>query len=273
MAREALPLVIEPEELEARLGDDDVLLVDLSKPATYRQYHIPGAVSLEYGRLVRAEKPVMGLLPEPERLAEVLGGLGLTPELHVVAYDDEGGGKASRLLWTLDVIGHGQFSLLNGGLHAWANEGHSLDNQPVKPEPTTYPVGGEFRDGIADREYILARLDDPGVALVDARTPEEFSGAKRLAERGGHIPGAVNLNWLETMDRRRNLRLLPAEALRATLEGLGISPDREVITYCQSHHRSAHTYVMLKWLGYPKVKGYPGAWSEWGNHPDTPVQT
>ena len=110
------PLILEANVLEKHLFDPDILVVDMSKPATYSQYHIPGAVHLEYSNIVRINKPVMGLLPDAESLGRVLSSLGITRDTHVIAYDDEGGGKACRLLWTLDVIGHPSFSLLNGGL-------------------------------------------------------------------------------------------------------------------------------------------------------------
>jgi len=271
MDADALPLLLEPEQLEAHLGDDELLLVDLCRPETYLKFHIPGAVHLDYADLVQAHKPIMGLLPSAQQLGRVLGAIGLTPELQVVAYDDEGGGRAARLLWTLDVLGHRRLSLLNGGLHAWANEAHELENHPVKADPADYAAHIAER-GVADKSYVLAHLDDPDVLLLDARTPEEFAGAKRLAARGGHIPGAVNLDWLQTMDRRRNLRLLPADVLRSMLQRLGATPDKEIVTYCQSHHRSSHSYVMLKWLEFTKMKGYPGAWSEWGNDPSLPVE-
>ena len=124
----------------------------------------------------------------------------------------------------------------------------------------------------ADAGYILARLDDPGTALLDTRTPEEFSGERVRAARGGHIPGAVNFNWVEAMDADHNLRLKPAPVLLESLAALGVTPDKEVIAYCQTHHRSSHTFVVLKWLGFERVRGYPGAWSEWGNREDTPVE-
>ena len=92
------------------------------------------------------------------------------------------------------------------------------------------------------------------------------------AARGGHIPGAVNLNWMDTMDPQRQLRLQPAPVLRQLLDLRGVTTDKEVIVYCQTHHRSAHTYWVLRYLGYPRVRGYPGAWSEWGNDPSVPVE-
>ena len=108
--------------------------------------------------------------------------------------------------------------------------------------------------------------------LLDARSTDEYLGSKRFAERGGHIPGAVNLDWMQTMDRNRGLRFKPAEELRTMLTSLGVTPDREVVCYCQSHHRSAHSCMMLKSLGFARVRGYPGAWSDWGNSPDTPIE-
>lgn len=271
MSTKNLPLILEASDLEKHLSDPDVLVIDMSKPDIYLQYHIPVAVHLDYSNIIRVEKPVMGLLPDPDQLGRVLSSLGITRETHIVVYDDEGGGKASRLLWTLDVIGHPSFSLLNGGLHAWANENHPLDTRKLTRVPTEYTVeiGSEH---VADKDYILRHLQDPSAAFLDTRTTEEYSGLKNYAARPGHIPGAVNLDWVNTMDREHNLRLLPDEKLREIFQGLDITPDKEVIAYCQSHHRSSHTYIVLKHLGYKKIRGYPGAWSDWGNDPGTPVE-
>lgn len=266
-----LLLIVEPEALEERLGEAGLRVVDLCKPEVYARAHAPGAVHLDYSRIVAANKPALGLLPDDAALAAALASLGITPDTHVVAYDDEGGGRACRLLWTLEVAGHRHYSLLNGGLHAWANEGHPVDDRPAHPAPSSYRVQ-RHTGPIADKDYILQHLGDPAVRLLDARSPDEYHGVKRFAAKGGHIPGAINLEWTTAMDPQRNLRLRPEAELRKVLENLGVMPDREVITYCQTHHRSAYSYIMLKSLGYPRVKGYPGSWSEWGNSPDTPVE-
>jgi thiosulfate/3-mercaptopyruvate sulfurtransferase len=267
----SLPLLVEPDELAAQLGSPNLLVVDLSKATTYAQYHIPGAVHLEYAQIIHGRPPTPGLLPDDAQLSRAFSSIGLTPATHVVAYDDEGGGKAARLLWTLEVIGHAHASLLNGGLHAWANEGHAHNHAPVAVTPSDYTVK-RTNQGFADKDYVLSRLGKPDVALLDARSAAEYTGAKAYSARGGHIPGAINIEWLEAMDQQRNLRLKPAEELRALFAARGVTPDKEVITYCQTHHRSALSYLVLKSLGYPNIKGYAGSWSEWGNDPGTPVE-
>lgn len=262
------PLILEPAALNE--PGPDVLIVDLCSAETHADAHVPGAVHLDYGAITASRPPVGGLLPDDVRLSQVLSGLGLTPDRHVIAYDDEGGGKASRLLWTLDVIGHRRFSLLDGGIRAWRDAGLPVARGPSRSTPSRYAAAaGE--GGRADKAYILERLDAPDFALVDARTPEEYKGENRRAARGGHIPGAVNFNWVNAMDPARSSRLKPREVLLGELAALGVTADKEVVTYCHTHHRSSHTYIVLKSLGFARLRGYPGSWSEWGNDPSLPV--
>lgn len=272
MSQLTLPLIVEPDELERHLGHRDLLIVDLSKRLIHAQYHVPGAVHLEYGKIISARPPAMGLLPDDQQLSDALSSIGMTPDTHVVAYDDAGNVNASRLLWTLDVIGHPNFSLLNGGLHAWLSEGHRTERGFNQPQRGNYKVV-RGADPVADKAYVLAHLDDPEVVILDTRSPEEFSGVKKQAARGGHIPGAVNIDWVLATDRRRNSRFKPEGELRELLEKLGVTPDKEVITHCHVHQRSSHTYIVLKSLGYRRIKGYPGSWSEWGNDLQLPIET
>ena len=204
-------------------------------------------------------------------LAALFSSLGIDEHTHVVAYDDEGGGRAARLLWTLEVAGHTRSSLLNGGLHSWANEGHPLETEPVPPTARTFTVRHNTGP-CADSSYIMERLHNDDCRFLDVRSPDEYNGIKKYAERAGHIPGAVNIEWTQMMDQARNLRFRPDKELLALLESAGVTADREVIVYCQTHHRSAHSYIVLKHLGFKQLKGYAGSWSDWGNNPDLPIE-
>ncbi|MCG2635049.1 MAG: sulfurtransferase [Gammaproteobacteria bacterium] len=267
-----LPLLCEPQQLADLLGDPRLLVVDLSRPEIYAVGHVPGAVSLPYSAIVTAQPPVMGLLPDVAQLSEVLSRIGLTPDRHVVAYDDEPGGKASRLLWTLAAVGHPHFSLLNGGISAWQAGGLKLSSRVETPTPSEFAATIDPAP-IADRAWIEAHLDDSEVVVLDVRSAAEYQGREHRAGRNGHIPGAINIEWSLAVkpDQATGFPMAP-EPFGKALSEAGITPDKTVVVHCHSHHRSSHSFVALKALGYDKVKGYPGSWSDWGNQPDTPIE-
>jgi thiosulfate/3-mercaptopyruvate sulfurtransferase len=264
--------LIEPDELEAIRNNENLVIVDLCKAKQYAQAHIPNAHFVTYSDIVAIEKPVMGLLPDNEKFSALLSSLGVTEKSLIVAYDDEGGGSASRFVWTLHVFGHETSVILNGGLHSWANEGHELtNNAPEKPAPSEYNIA-KTHHHTASRAFIQTHLDDDNVVFLDARSIAEYTGEKKLAEKAGHIPGAIHYEWTDSMDKNNNLRRLSDETIQQRLDNLGITKDKEVVCYCQSHHRSAYSWLVLKSLGYNSVLGYPGSWSEWGNHPDSTIE-
>lgn len=265
-----LPLIIDTQTLQDHLGDDDFVVVDLSRLDTHLRQHIPGARHLELGRILASRPPVMGLLPEIGQLEDVVGSLGITTKTHVVAYDEEANAKACRLLWTLDTLGHQAFSLLDGGLPAWLEEQRPSESGLNEPEATVYQARPN-PDCIADKAYILSRLGEADTRILDVRSPSEFEGVDKRALRAGHIPGAINIEWTRCIDRDRGMRLQPATVLNRLFEEADIKPDHEVIVHCQTHQRSAHTYIVLKSLGYPRLRGYAGSWSDWGNDPETPI--
>jgi len=265
-------MVIEPKQLENHLNDDNIVIVDLCKTQQYTQAHIPGAIHMDYRRVVAAKPPTNGLLPEPEQLLELASALGITPDKHVVSYDEEGGGKAARLLWTLNAMGHENISLLNGGINAWVDEKCPLEaTENFAHSDIQYPIAIN-EQVIARKDYILENLENTEVVFLDTRSPYEFKGEKKFSARAGRIPGAVNMDWILLIDQNNHLKLVAEDDIHAMLTERSVSKDKEIIVYCQTHHRSALTYVALKSLGYNNVKGYPGSWSEWGNLTVTPVE-
>jgi len=264
--------IIEPEQLASITENKNIVIVDLCKAKQYTQAHIPNAHFIHYADIVKIDKPVMGLLPDNDVFSTLLSNLGITKKSLIIAYDDEGGGCAARFVWTLHVFGHETAVILNGGLHSWANEGHQLSNVvPEKPQPSGYSLK-KTHHHTATRAFIQTQSDNENVVLLDARSLAEYNGEKKFADKVGHIPKAIHYEWTEAMDQKNNLRLLPAETLQQRLDELGITQDKEVVCYCQSHHRSAFSWLVLKSLGYENVLGYPGSWSDWGNHPDSLVE-
>lgn len=265
---QTLPPLIEPEDL-APLPRAGVLLVHVAEAGAFHLAHLPGAVLVEPRELVDGTPPAPGRLPDVARLQALFGRIGYRGDQHVVAYDDEGGGWAGRFLWTLDVIGERRWSYLNGGIQAWQAAGLALESGPG-PEPApTRPALTLDPAPVAEIDDVLAAIDDPGQVIWDVRSAEEYRGEKSGAARAGHIPGAVNLDWLLLKDPSRQMRL--AENLEAQLATLGIDAAKRVITHCQTHHRSGLSYLVGRLLGFPDIRAYHGSWSEWGNREDTPV--
>ncbi|MGB0360469.1 MAG: sulfurtransferase, partial [Endozoicomonas sp.] len=212
--------------------------------------------------------PALGKLPPVSQLEALFSELGFTGEEYIIVYDDEGGGWAGRFIWTLDVIGHKNYSYLNGGIHAWLKEGHPVEKQIN--QNLTANVSLTIDDSIlTSSDFILEILDNTSYVIWDARSPEEYCGAKVMAQKAGHIPGAVNFEWTRAMDPQRNYRI--KNGVESELASIGINGDKTIITHCQTHHRSGFTYLVAKSLGFSNVLAYDGSWSEWGNLSDTPV--
>jgi thiosulfate/3-mercaptopyruvate sulfurtransferase len=267
----ALPLLIEPDTLESLLDDPELLLVDLCHPERYAVGHLPGAVHIHPQETQLGRPPAPGALPDADSLQRLLNRIGLTPERHVVVYDDEGGGWAGRFIWLLDCVGHRHYSLLNGGWIAWSEEGKPLTDSVPQPAPSQYPLRIQY-EPTATLDDVMASLEDPQTRIWDARSPAEYRGERQAAAKSGHIPGACNLEWTQAMDPARGFRLRPEDELRKQLQAQGIDLDKRIITHCQTHHRSGLTYVVAKLLGAKQVQGYAGSWAEWGNDPNTPVE-
>ncbi len=247
-------------------------IVDLSKAEDYAKGHVPGAAHLDEKRLVATDKPVGGLLPDDRTLSALFSELGITARTRVVAYDDQGNSRAGRLVWTLEVLGHPRAAILDGGLGAWCDAGQAASTDPTPAPDASQYLARAQPAAQADKAWILDHLQDPEVLFLDVRTPEEFRGEDVRSLRGGHIPGAINYNWLLSQDPNRHRRLRPVNEIQAELQALGVRQDKQIVAYCQTHMRSSHIFALLRQLGFDHLRGYPGAWSDWGNDPGTPIE-
>ena len=276
------PMLITVDQLPHLCAQPEVLLVAVLSDEAFANGHIPGSVLVQPEELVSGLWPATGKLPDADQLSTLGRHLGLTPNRHLIAYDNEGGGWAGRLLWTLDVLGHPAWSYLDGGLRAWRGAGLSLSRGlGVTPQPTSNsPVAAPPRPyqatinpaPVVTLEQVWAQLDNPNTVIWDTRAPEEYRGERVTAARNGHIPGAVNLNWLELMAMHNHRRLKPLPELSRLLAARGITPAKDIIVHCQTHHRSSLAYLVGRLLQL-NIRAYDGSWAEWGNHPGTPIAT
>ena len=270
-----LGLLIEAEELVPYLGNDQLRVVDLSRASVYEQLHIPHAIHLKPKLLVRQEEQASGLLPDEDGFKELIEYLNISPDHHVVVYDDEGGAWAGRLIWNLHCIGFYNTSLINGGIHAWlgANLPTSSENEHFETVENFVPIdlshANEYR---IEYKNLIDKVSQGSVQVWDCRTHDEYTGQRLAARRGGHIPTARHFEWSTALNRQNHLKLHSLERTQQRLEQLGFQLDQPVVVYCQSHHRSGLAYILSRLLGW-KVQAYDGAWSEWGNRLDSPIIT
>jgi len=191
-------LLIEAEDLVPHLGHEKLRIVDLSRASVYEQLHIPHALHLQPKLLVRQEETAMGLLPDAEGLEALIRYLNISPEHHVVAYDDEGGAWAGRLLWNLHCLGFENTSLLNGGIHAWLGAGlpTSSDQETFTAVDHLVPVNLERKAEFQiDYNELKQLIENENIQVWDCRTEDEYTGLRLAARRGGHIPGTRHFEW------------------------------------------------------------------------------
>jgi thiosulfate/3-mercaptopyruvate sulfurtransferase len=262
-------LIATTDWLAERLDDPSIRIVDCDVLSAYQRLHLPRAVGVTVDHYWKDPRHTDHVMP-PELFAATMSEHGVGDGQTVVAYDGSGGKYAARLWWTLDYYGHPGCKLLDGGFHKWVREGRPVtrDVPAVAPAEFTVRPGP---DSICLREEVERAIGREGTVIWDVRAPEEHSGEDPRANRyGGHIPSAVNLEWLALTSAGDDAELLPPDEMRRRLESAGITPDKEVIAHCQAGVRAAHATFVLRLLGYERAKNYDASWDEWGNRDDTP---
>ncbi|MCL6533858.1 MAG: sulfurtransferase [Armatimonadetes bacterium] len=259
------------------LNNPNLRIVEVDVDTTaYEQGHIPGAVAWNWQS--QLQDPVRRDIPSREALEALLSEHGVRNDHTIILYGDNNNWFAAYAFWLLKIYGHEDVRLMDGGRKKWLLEGRPI-TQEVPQYPRTEYRAKEPNFALrALLPQVFESLNRPDVVLVDVRTPQEYTGEilappglLETAQRGGHIPGAVNIPWAQAV--REDGSFKSPEELRQLYESLGVAPDKKVITYCRIGERSAHTWFVLKYLlGYPEVRNYDGSWTEWGNLVGAPIE-
>jgi thiosulfate/3-mercaptopyruvate sulfurtransferase len=265
----------------ARLYEPDIAIVDVrfqlaDREAGRRSYeagYIPGAVYLDLEKDLSAPTAEHGgrhPLPDPEKLAEKLGKLGISRDTRVVAYDDQGGMMAARLWWLLRYLGHERVYVMDRGFSAWRAAGYPI---ATAPPAVRVPVRYEARvqpHMLADVHDVRAASETGRACLIDSREPKRYLGLEEPIDPvAGHIPGAVNRFWRDNLTEDGRWR--SAEELARRFADL--PRDRELIVYCGSGVSACPNVLALDEAGFADVKLYAGSWSDWITYRDNPIAT
>ena len=274
----AKPVLVTTDWLAEHLGDDAVAAAEVDEnPALYEEGHVPGAVKLHWREDL--QDPIERDLIEKEQFEHLMGRLGISNTTTVVLYGDRNNWFAAYAYWYLKIYGHQDARILDGGRQKWIDEGRELMTDAPTPTPATYKAASRDETIRAYRDAVRQGIGDESKALVDVRSPQEYSGEliappgyeQEGAQRAGHIPTAQSIPWAQAV--RDDGTFKAADELRELYEGKGVTPGKAITAYCRIGERSAHTWFVLReLLGYADVRNYDGSWTEWGNLVDVPIE-
>lgn len=264
-----------------KAAPDNSILIQVTPLDKFNNGHIPGAYQIwrpDYGST--DSQGNSGMIAIPDQLNALLSSVCYKSEKTLLVYDNKGNVDALRFCWILELYGISNYKIINGGLKSWSSAGfpisksqsqscESLESDFVSSiDSTSYATYDEVLQSINNNDYLLVdtREDYEFKAEPFIKDGEIFAYKKGAFERG-KIPGSIHLNWSELVDLNGDHRIKSQKDLEYDLQRKGITRDKNIIVYCQSGSRSAHTYYVLKHiLHFPNVKNYDGSWIEWSNN-------
>lgn len=237
----------------------ETLVVDVRPECAFEKGHIRGAINLNPNAVIAEQGLVSGSLRPVAELENLLSKLGVTANRRIVFYDNRGGFNAARMLWLMEYLGHQNVAILNGGLAGWRAAGGTMSMDVTMPVSTAFKAVPDSQR-YASVGDVLGHADSSQGVLVDVRPHKMYDE--------GHIPWAINVPWSMNLDA--NNRFLEADRLMAHFKHHGVTPEHDVILYCQAGLASPHSYVALRLLGFPRVRIYHGSWVQWSSDPTLP---
>lgn len=265
-------LLIETEELAKLLNAPNVRIIDAVDESAYGRAHIPGAVNLFYQNLSNLEaKKKNGYPVSPQEAEVIFGDVGIDEKTQVIVYDGGEGPVASAIWFGLKFFGHTQVRVLNGGFRKWVSEGRPVTQDVPKVEKKKFTAKPN-PEMVVSVDWMKKNLRNKSLLVLDARSFKEFIGEDSTgASRGGHIPGAVHLEWTKVSGKVESFK--PADELSKMLAQRGITKESEIVTYCHiGMGRATDLLLAFKLLGYDKVRVYTGSWEEWSRDPRLPIE-
>jgi thiosulfate/3-mercaptopyruvate sulfurtransferase len=263
-------LLVSASEVQTLKSSENYIIIDM-RAEGFDEEHIPGAVWFGGApALVDTTHEVSDFLIDSATFQDIMRSVGVNKNSKILIYDDGNSLGSARLFFALELNGHPYVRILNGGLQAWKAEGFETSTEAFIPTTGNF-VALMNDERICDVSYVVRAVNDENVIILDARSPEEFSGENVRAERGGHIPNAVNLEWRNFVEAEGIPFFRSSEEIEALLAEKGITRDKEIVTHCQTNVRGAHAYFTLRKMGFDQVRTYEGSWAEWGNRQDTPI--